>query len=220
MARQTGVNGKGKRAIKHKADGSDQRPAAKSLRAAFDERAAPPKKQPGARSRVVDAFWASVSRDPAGWIVARAGYDELLSHAAKATREDLRRTLDWFEQAVNHHDRAAAEAVARYLSLMPLRLLASDFKRLSNLFDDHNVGMVWQLGPDFDASSIPLRVPRFGNEAGFGLIRAVPTLYERLAMLAPEMEDRVTHLAQEAQRHAILLTPALLAMAQPRAAKE
>ena len=74
MARQTGVNGKGKRAIKHKADGSDQRPAAKSLRAAFGERAAPPKKQPRSRSKVVDAFWAGISRDPAGWTAARAGW--------------------------------------------------------------------------------------------------------------------------------------------------
>jgi len=163
----------------------------------------------------VDYFWANVAADPREWNVSLKGYDWLLKHAAEASREDVRRTLGWLEGAIALRDRAAAVAACRYLAAMPLPLLASDHGRLTAIFNSRKVGMVWQLTPDLDKSPLPSGpIPKFGQEAGFGLLRAVPELYGKLAMLSPEMETIVTLLAAEAIRYGVSLPPELAAMAK------
>lgn len=194
-------------------------------------------KQPGARSFVlspegafihekgrlrtladaVDFFWVGVARDPASWSEARKGYDYLLDHAASATREDIRRALGWLEMAIARRERTAAVAAARYLALMPSPLLAADYGRLLGIFNSRIVGMVWQVTPDLDVKPLPPRIPKFGLEAGFGLIRSVPEIYEKLAMFGPEMEEVVIALAAEALKYGISLPPGLATMA-PRPA--
>lgn len=163
----------------------------------------------------VDYFWANVAADPREWNVSLKGYDWLLQHAAEASREDVRRTLGWLEGAIALRDRAAAVAACRYLAAIPLPLLAADHGRLTAIFNSRKVGMVWQLTPDLDKKPLPSGpIPKFGQEAGFGLIRAVPELYLKLAMLSPEMETIVAILASEAIRYAVSLPPELVSMAK------
>jgi hypothetical protein len=166
----------------------------------------------------VNEFWNGVARNPGAWLDG-AGYERLLAAAANASREDLRRTLNWLELAVARRDRNAAVAAARYLAAMPAALLATDYARLMTLFNSRVLGMVWQVTPSLDVTPLPPRIPRFGHEAGYGLIRAVPELYETLAMLGPGLEDLVTMLAAEALRYDVSLPPGLAAMAQPPAAR-
>lgn len=172
------------------------------------------------RFDAVDFFWAGVATAPGEWATARLGYDYLLKHAADASREDLRRTINWFELAIAQRDRFAAVAAARYLQAMPLELLASDNARLTGVFDSRIVGMVWRVTPDLDVGPLPPRIPKFGQEAGYGMIRSVPELYLKLAMLSPEMEEMVVRLAAEALRYAVTLPPELTAMVPPPIAIE
>ncbi|TAD77528.1 MAG: hypothetical protein EAY70_08430 [Sphingomonadales bacterium] len=162
----------------------------------------------------VDFFWATVAHDPREWNAGLKGYDWLLRNAAEADREDVRRTLGWLEGAIGLRDRTAAVAACRYLAAMPLPMLAADHGRLTAIFNSRKVGMVWQLTPDLDKRPLPSGpIPKFGNEAGFGLIRAVPELYLKLAMLSPEMESIVSLLAGEAIRYGVSLPPELVNLA-------
>ena len=170
------------------------------------------------RADAVDFFWAGVATAPGEWANARLGYDYLLKHAADASREDLRRTINWFELVIAQRDRIATVAAGRYLEAMPLTLLASDNARLTSVFNSRIVGLVWQITPDLDVGPLPPRIPKFGQEAGYGMIRSVPKLYLKLAMLSPEMEELVGRLAAEALRYNVSLPPELAAMAQPLAA--
>ena len=163
----------------------------------------------------VDLFWAAVERDPAGWTTAVKGYDYVLDHAAGASREDVRRALGWLELAIARRDRAAAVAATRYLERMPSPLLAADYGRLMAIFNSRIVGMVWQVTPELDVRPLPPRIPKFGTEAGFGLIRSVPEFYAKLALFGPEAEYLVTALVDEALRYAVSLPAALEAMASP-----
>lgn len=164
----------------------------------------------------VDHFWVKVERDPRAWNEAMPGYDWLLEHAAEADREDVRRTLGWLEGAIGLKDRTAAVAACRYLAAMPAVLLAADYGRLMAIFNSRKVGMVWQLTPDLDKRPLPRGpIPVFGKEAGFGLIRAVPELYGKLALFGPEMESIVIQLVEEAIDYNVSLPPELINLAGP-----
>jgi hypothetical protein len=159
----------------------------------------------------VDFFWATVAHDPREWNAGLKGYDWLLANAAEADREDVRRALGWLEGAIGLKDRTAAVAACRYLAAMPAMLLAADYGRLMSIFNSRKVGMVWQVTPDLDVKPLPSGpIPKFGKEAGFGLIRAVPELYLKLAMFGPEMESIVARLAEEAIRYGVSLPPELV----------
>jgi hypothetical protein len=164
----------------------------------------------------VDIFWAEVAHDPRRWNACLRGYTWLLGHATDATREDVRRALGWLEGAIGLRDRDGAVAACRYLAAMPLTLLAADHGRLCAIFNSRKVGMVWQVTPDLDLKPLPAGpIPKFGQEAGFGLIRACPELYVKLAMLSPEMETIVSLLAAEAIRYRVSLPPELVSLAGP-----
>lgn len=167
----------------------------------------------------VDFFWAGVAHDPAEWTKTQKGYDWLLDHAGEASREDVRRTLNWLEMALAKRERTAAVAATRYLAAMPSPLLAADYGRLMGIFNSRIVGMVWQVTPSLDVTPLPPRIPKFGQEAGFGLMRSVPEFYEKLAMFGPEAEDLVGVLAAEALRYDVSLPPSLAAIATPPSAK-
>lgn len=162
----------------------------------------------------VDLFWNGVERSPADWSSNQLGYDYLVSHAADANREDVRKTLNWIEAAIARRKRDAVIAAARYLQAMPDMLLAADYGRLSTIFNSRILGMVWTITPDFDVKPLPPRVPKFGQEAGFGLIRSTPQLYLKLAMFGHEMEEIVTRLVEEALRYGISLPAELADMAR------
>lgn len=163
----------------------------------------------------VDHFWVKVERDPRAWNGAMLGYDWLLEHAAEADREDVRRTLGWLEGAIGLKDRTAAVAACRYLAAVPSMLLAADYGRLMAIFNSRKVGMVWQVTPDLDKRPLPGGpIPVFGKEAGFGLIRAVPELYLKLAMFGPEMETIVAMLAEEAIRYGVSLPAELVSLSR------
>lgn len=164
----------------------------------------------------VDFFWARVEHDPREWNAGLRGYDWLLQNAAEADREDVRRTLGWLEGAIGLKDRTAAIAACRYLAAMPPVLLAADYGRLLAIFNSRKVGMVWQLTPDLDKRPLPRGpIPVFGKEAGFGLIRAAPELYLKLALFGPEMESIVIHLVEEAISYNVSLPPELVNLAGP-----
>jgi hypothetical protein len=168
----------------------------------------------------VDIFWAEVAHDPRKWNRFLTGYDYLLESAAEATREEVRRALGWLEGAIGLKDRKGAVAACRYLAAMPALLLAADYGRLTAIFNSRKVGMVWQVTPDLDVKPLPSGpIPKFGNEAGFGLIRAVPELYLKLAMLSPEMEMIVTRLAAEAVRYRVSLPSELVTLAKGTASE-
>lgn len=163
----------------------------------------------------VDLFWDAVARNPAQWATARIGYRYLIDNAAQADREDVRRTLGWLEMALAERERDAAVAASRLLEAMPSPLLAADYSRLIAIFNSRKVGMVWALTPGFDKTPLPRGpIPRFGQEAGFGLIRAVPGLYEKLALFGPEMEEIVIGLVEEAIRYKVSLPESLMALAK------
>lgn len=163
----------------------------------------------------VDFFWSAVTADPRRWNSSLKGYDWLLANAAEGSREDLRRALGWLEGAIGLKDRTAAVAACRYLAAMPPMLLAGDYGRLLAIFNSRKVGMVWQVTPDLDLAPLPSGpIPKFGQEAGFGLIRACPELYLKLAMFGIEMEAIVAGLAAEALRYGVSLPPELAAMAK------
>jgi len=164
----------------------------------------------------VDFFWATVAHDPRKWNAGLRGYDWLLQNAAEGTREDVRRTLGWLEGAIGLRDQTAAVAACRYLAAMPAILLAADYGRLMAIFNSRKVGMVWQLTPDLDKRPLPSGpIPVFGKEAGFGLIRAVPELYLKLALFGPELEAVVILLVEEAISYNVSLPPELISLAGP-----
>jgi len=177
---------------------------------------------PGRRARdthldPTDRFWEAVEANPRDWNTTIQGYDTLVANADKADREDLRRTLGWLEAGLAQRDRSAAVAACRYLAAIPEPLLASDYARLLMIFNSRTVGMVWRLTPDLDRTPLPRGpIPAFGIEAGFGLIRHVPELYRKLAMLGPELEEVVIGLVEEAAHYNISLPPDLVTLATGR----
>lgn len=204
------------RDLRPSVDWSNQRPGARSLyigpEGIFTHQDG--KLKPMADA--VDIFWDAVAHDPRGWNRALRGYDWLLAHAAEATREDVRRTLGWLEGAIGLRDRTAAVAACRYLAAIPAVLLASDYGRLMAIFNSRKVGMVWQVTPDLDQRPLPRGpIPVFGKEAGFGLIRAVPELYLKMALFGPEMEAIVIQLVEEAIDYNVSLPPELISLAGP-----
>ena len=215
---ETEDDGSGKRGFKPKVDFGEKRPGARSFVVSPEGVFVHNDGALHTLADAVDLFWAGVARDPGAWAAARKGYDYLLEHAVDASREDIRKALNWLELAIARRDRAAAVAASRYLSLMPAPLLAADYSRLLSIFNSRIVGMVWQVTPDLDVKPLPPRVPKFGHEAGFGLIRSVPELYQMLAMFGPELEDLVAALAAEALRYGVSLPPGLAAMAEPPSA--
>ncbi len=160
----------------------------------------------------VDLFWSEVAHDPSSWNANLKGYQYLIDHADTADREDVRRAFGWLETALAQRQRDAAVAACKYLAVIPPMLLAADYGRVMAIFNSRIVGMVWALTPDLDLKPLPPRIPRFGQEAGFGLIRAVPELYVRLAMLGPEMEEIVTQLVEEALAYKVSLPPQLVSL--------
>ena len=166
----------------------------------------------------VDMFWSEIALEPGVWTKYEKGYRWLIDNAREADREDLRRTLNWVELSLQKRDRDALAAAARYLVAMPDQLLAGDYGRLMTIFNSRKVGMVWQVTPDLDVKPLPPAIPKFGREAGFGLIRSVPELYLKLAMYGIEMEEVVRLLAAEALQYGVSLPPELAAMAAPPAA--
>ena len=163
-------------------------------------------------------FWREVTTDPARWAAHRATYLAIAVKADACDREDLRRTLNWLEAAIQVRARAAIVAAAKLLAAMEQPLLASDYARLMALLNSRILGMVWRITPDFDVKPLPPKVPKFGDEAGYGLIRSVPELYLKLADLGPEMEEMIIRLVEEAVRYDVSLPPELAIMAQPPAA--
>ncbi len=199
-----------RRAFKPNADFSAKRPGARSFILSPDGAFI---HQDGKLETVADAvdfFWSVIARTPSGWSNATKGYNYLLDRALEADREDVRRTLGWIEAALAQRDRDAATAACKYLCAMPSPLLAGDYGRLLAVFNSRIVGMVWQVTPSLDVRHLPPRIPKFGQEAGFGMIRAVPELYEKLAMFGPEMEDVVIGLVEEAIRYDVSLPPSLI----------
>jgi len=173
-----------------------------------------------AASASVPDFWKAVAADPASWAQHRGAYQHLLRTAKDRDREDLRRILNWLEAAIPVRARDAIAAAGRILAAMEPDLLASEYGRIHGIFNSRVLGMVWRITPGFDVTPLPPRVPKFGEEAGYGLIRKVPELYAKLAMLAPEMEEIVARLATEALHYDVSLPPDLAAMALPPSAKE
>ena len=163
-------------------------------------------------------FWREVATDPSCWSAHRQTYLTIAANAAECDREDLRRALNWLEAAIQVRARDAIVAAAKLLAAMDQPLLASDYARIKGLLNSRIVGMVWRITPDFDVKPLPPKVPKFGDEAGYGLIRSVPELYLKLADLGPEMEDMIVLLVEEALRYDVSLPPELAAMARPQAA--
>jgi hypothetical protein len=159
------------------------------------------------------AFWHAVITEPARWVEHSVIFNEMVDEAQQASREDLCRTLDWFEAAIQQDQRKAAAAAAQYLAEMPQQMLASEYQRLESIFNSRTVGMVWQITPDLDPKPLPPRIPRWQDEAGFGMIRQVPDLYIKLAELGPHMGAIVAGIAKEAIEYGIALPPALAEMA-------
>ena len=168
----------------------------------------------------VDLFWSEIAHKPSSWIDNRKGYDWLLSKGSEFDREDMRRLLNWLEEALVQKDRNAAVAACKLLICAPMPLLASEYHRMLGIFNSRKVGMVWRLLPDLDKTPLPRGpIPKFGNEAGFGLIRAVPELYLKLAMCGPEMEEITLALAREAIQYDVSLPPELVSLASSPSAK-
>jgi hypothetical protein len=163
----------------------------------------------------VDFFWGAIGHNPAEWDQTMIGYRYLLDHASDAEREDLRRALNWLEATIPARARAAMVAAAQYIAAMPATLLASDEPRLQNILNSRILGVVWHITPDFDVKPLPPSVPKFGNEAGYGLIRSVPELYVKAMELSPAMETIVIRLASEAKRYNVSLPPELLTRLEP-----
>lgn len=209
-------SGQPDRGFRPRVDFSNQRPGARSLYIGPEGIFRHHDGKLETLADAVDYFWDAVAQDPRKWNANLKGYDHLLEHAAEATREDVRRALGWLEGAIGLRDRTAAVAACRYLAAMPAVLLASDYGRLMAIFNSRKVGMVWQLTPDLDKRPLPSGpIPVFGKEAGFGLIRAVPELYQKLALFGPEMEAIVILLVEEAISYNVSLPPDLVNLAGP-----
>lgn len=210
------TSGKKDRGFRPRVDFSKQRPGARSVAITPEGVFIHSDGKLETHADAVDFFWDRVAHDPRQWNSVMPGYDYLLEHADEADREDVRRTLGWLEGAIGLKDRTAAVAACRFLAAMPSVLLAADYGRLIAVFNSRKVGMVWQLTPDLDKRPLPSGpIPVFGKEAGFGLIRAVPELYLKLALFGPEMESIVIRLAEEALRYGVSLPPELVSLAGP-----
>jgi hypothetical protein len=171
----------------------------------------------GERHTLVDAvdyFWSAVGHDPASWTETMIGYRYLLENAHEADQEDLRRTLNWLESAIPVRARAAIVAAAKYVAAMPSALLATSTPRILNILNSRILGIVWHITPDFDVKPLPPKVPKFGDEAGYGLIRSVPELYLKVMDLSSDMEHLVAGLAKEAMQYGISLPEELEAKAK------
>lgn len=175
-----------------------------------------------------DTFWQVIALNPQALTREGSGrpthkqlmdaYLEVLAEAADADRETLRRTLNWLELMIAMRAPRGIGMAARLLAAIPAELLAGDFPRIFAIFNSRILAMVWRITPDLDVRPLPPNIPRFGDEAGFGLIRSVPEIYAKLALLAPQMEEVVIMLVEEAQRYEVSLPPELAAMAPPPAA--
>jgi hypothetical protein len=92
-----------------------------------------------------------------------------------------------------------AVVCAQALARLPLEEFRSLSSRILSIVGSRILSLQWDITPDLDVRPLPRNLPRFGDEAGFGLLVQAPHLYERLGELDdPRVLRLVEGLAAEA----------------------
>jgi hypothetical protein len=92
-----------------------------------------------------------------------------------------------------------AVVCAQALTRLPLEEYRSLTPRILTIVGSRILSLQWDITPDLDVRPLPRNLPRFGDQAGFGLLVQAPKLYERLGELDdPRVPRFVEALAAEA----------------------
>lgn len=93
---------------------------------------------------------------------------------------------DFIDSAKTRRDEAGAKLGAELLSLIGAEEFQLLERRLLPVLGSRVLALRWELTPDLDLAPLPKLCPKFGNQAGFGLMERVPQLWERLGELGPK----------------------------------
>jgi hypothetical protein len=109
------------------------------------------------------------------------------------------RLCDLVDRAKEEHGRRLAVVCAQALTRLPLEEYRSLTPRILTIVGSRILSLQWDITPDLDVRPLPRNLPRFGDQAGFGLLVQAPKLYERLGELDdPRVPRFVEALAAEA----------------------
>jgi len=168
----------------------------------------------------IERFWHSIANET-GWPTGEARFAvfrDLQCRPALLGRDELVSTVAWLKRAQDARNKQGASAAASLLQAFDEEALRQKSRQLLQVFNSRILGMAWKLTPDFDPTPLPPKVPRFKDQAGFGLLFSHPQLYEKLARLGPDFEALVKALAAEALKYGWKLSPALLDLTAPPSA--
>ena len=93
------------------------------------------------------------------------------------------RLCDLVDRAKEEHGRRLAVVCAQALARLPLEEYRSLTSRILSIVSSRILSLQWDITPDLDVRPLPRNLPRFGDQAGFGLLVLAPQLYERLGEL-------------------------------------
>jgi hypothetical protein len=109
------------------------------------------------------------------------------------------RLCDLVDRAKQEHGRRIAVVCAQALTRLPTEEYRALAPRILAIVSSRILSLQWDITPDLDVRPLPRKLPRFGGQAGFGLLVQAPKLYERLGELDdPRVLRLVEGLAAEA----------------------
>ncbi len=88
-------------------------------------------------------------------------------------------------RAKEQRDTVAVELASRLLQIIPINEFVGLDEVLRTLLPSRILALRWRLTPDVDVSLLPRGCPRWGNDAGFGLMDRFPELWARMGDLSP-----------------------------------
>ena len=93
------------------------------------------------------------------------------------------RLCDLVDRAKQEHGRRIAVVCAQALTRLPTEEYRALAPRILAIVSSRILSLQWDITPDLDVRPLPRKLPRFGDQAGFGLLVQAPKLYERLGEL-------------------------------------
>jgi hypothetical protein len=92
---------------------------------------------------------------------------------------------DYVSTGKEQRNPSGAQLAAELLALIGADEFALLEERLLPILGSRILALRWELTPELDLAPLPKDCPRFGEQAGFGLMAKVPQLWERLGELGP-----------------------------------
>lgn len=136
------------------------------------------------RHRLAEWRWATLSRE--GTRLDKAVFERLFDPHGTRDLDDARTLLAGLGDAKEGRRAFEAHLLASMIASLPEPLFAASETELADILNSRILAGKWLITPELDLKDVPKNCPRFGSYGGFGLIDAVPELYDRFAALGPQ----------------------------------